>query len=195
MSSSKTYTISSNRQVVMKKETALWLVGNTKLTFYQIAHFCGISLIEVQALADGLMGNNLSPSNPIFYNYTSLEEISKCEEDKNRPLEVLRLPISDMKIKVKGATYVPIAKRKNKTSAIAWFVKNHPEVKDIEIRKLVGTTQSTIEKIRNGTHKDITEIAPKNPSSLGLCSAVELQNLVDKYRKDEVESEENEPAN
>ena len=37
---------------LMPKATAVWLVENTTLTFDQVAEFCGLHKLEVQAIAD-----------------------------------------------------------------------------------------------------------------------------------------------
>ena len=39
-------------KILMPKATAVWLIDNTALTFEQIADFCGMHTLEVQALAD-----------------------------------------------------------------------------------------------------------------------------------------------
>ena len=169
---------------LMPKATALWLVENTSLTFEQIAEFCGLHILEVQAIADGEVGQNLIPFDPIVNNQLSLEEIQRCEKDSAARLALQTPPEFIFEKKSKGARYTPLSRRGNRPSAIAWILKNYPTVKDADICKLLGTTKNTIESIRNRTHKDSQSLKPSNPVTLGLCSQEELDAIINKNVKE-----------
>lgn len=158
----------------MPKSTAVWLVENTMLTFDQIAEFCDMHPLEVQAIADGDSGN-LVGLNPISNNQLSKEEVERCEKNSKAKLilnkEIEKFVKKSRKVKNR---YTPMSQRKNRPDGIAWIVKNHPEVPDSQICKLLRTTKPTIEAIRSRTHANISEITPKNPVALGLCSELDL---------------------
>ena len=86
------------------------------------------------------------------------------------------------KSKQKGARYTPVSKRQDRPDAISWLVKNHPELTDAQIAKLIGTTKPTINAIRDRTHWNIANIKPQNPVALGLCLNLDLEKVVTKAR-------------
>jgi hypothetical protein len=164
---------------LMPKATAVWLVENTALTFDQIADFCGMHPLEVQAIADGEVAIGMQGRDPITCGEVSLNEIERCSKDPNarlRPLE-RRIPLPEAR--PKGARYTPVAKRQDRPDAIAWLLKNYPELSDGQVCKLIGTTKATIEKVRERTHWNSPNIKPRNPIPLGLCGEAELQKEVD----------------
>ena len=57
-----------------------------------------------------------------------------------------------MKPTKKGPRYTPVSRRQDRPNAILWLLRNHPELKDAQIMRLVGTTKSTIQQIRERTH-------------------------------------------
>ena len=162
---------------LMPKATAVWLVDNTTLTFKQIADFCGMHTLEVQAIADGDVASHIMGLDPIVNEQLTLDEIKRCEADSQASLELYRNPEVE-KLLNKGKRYVSHAKRSDRPSAIAWIVKNHPTMKDTQIVKLLRTTKATIMAIRERTHKNINNIVPRNPVTLGLCSESDLNAAV-----------------
>lgn len=162
---------------LMPKATAVWLVENTALTFDQIAQFCGMHSLEIQAIADGDVGASIIGLNPILNGQLTKEEIARCEADDSA---ALKLVLSDLPVKsrTKGARYTPVAKRQDKPDAIAWLLKHHPELSDAQIRKLIGTTKNSIDAIRNKTHWNVSNIKARNPVLLGLCTEIDLEKAV-----------------
>ena len=143
--------------LLMPKATAVWLIDNTSLTFEQISEFCDLHILEVQAIADDDVGQGIIGFDPIQNGQLSKEEIEKCSKDPNLKLKKSNdnLPISSSR--TKGPKYVPLSRRSDKPDAVAWIVKNHSELKDSQISRLIGTTKSTIEKIRSRTHWNSTK--------------------------------------
>ncbi len=162
---------------LMPKATAMWLIDNTTLTFDQIAEFCGLHEIEVQALADAEVGRGMSPRNPIDNHELTLEDIKRCEGDQDARLRMIRPEIPLPKIRAKGPRYTPVAKRSDKPDAIAWLLKNHPELSDTAICKLVGSTKTTLQSVRDRTHPNAANFKPRNPAEIGLCSYTELERV------------------
>lgn len=167
--------------ILMPKATAIWLIDNTMLTFDQIADFCGLHHLEVKGIADGDVAETMRGVDPIAGGELSRAEIRKAEAD-----EAYRMKVAPSKIahipqpKRKGARYTPVARRQDKPDAIAWFIRNHPEVTDAQICKLIGTTKSTITNVRDRTHWNSTNIKPVDPVTLGLCSQIELDEVIAK---------------
>lgn len=162
---------------LMPKATAVWLLDNTTLTFQQIADFCGMHTLEVQAIADGDVASHIMGLDPIMNEQLTAEEIKRCESDPSASLELYRNPEVE-RLLSKGKRYVSHAKRNDRPSAIAWIVKHHPEMRDSQIVKLLRTTKPTITAIRERTHKNIHNILPRNPVTLGLCSESDLNAAV-----------------
>lgn len=167
---------------LMPKATAVWLVENTALSFEQIADFCGLHELEVQAIADEEVAIGMQGRDPVSAGELTLEEIDRCSKDETARLKLslrdVPLPVS----RSKGARYTPVSKRQDRPDAIAWLLKNYPELGDAQIAKLVGTTKPTIDKIRNRTHWNTQNIKARNPISLGLCSEADLEREVDLAR-------------
>ncbi|MFN7176082.1 MAG: cell cycle transcriptional regulator TrcR [Thermaurantiacus sp.] len=161
---------------LMPHATATWLVDNSALTFLQIADFCQIHPLEVQAIADETAATTLTPRDPVRAGELAQEEIDKGQADPSYRLQITRGPAQIRR--TTGPRYTPLAKRQDKPDGIAWIIKNHPEVTDGQISKLIGTTKTTIAAIRNRDHWNIANIVPKDPVTLGLCSQRELDALV-----------------
>lgn len=160
--------------LLMPKATAVWLVDNTALSFDQIAQFCSLHPLEVKAIADGESAQGIKGMDPVMTGQLTRAEIAKGEGDINH-----RLKLSDPKVRVpetkrKGPRYTPLSKRQDRPNAIYWLVKNHPELKDAQISRLVGTTKATIEQIRERKHWNIAQLTPMDPVALGLCSQIDL---------------------
>ena len=164
--------------LLMPKATAVWLIDNTTLTFEQISEFCNLHVLEVQAIADGDVGQGILGFDPILNGQLTQEEIDNCCKDSTLSLKKSSSSLPETKSKNKGAKYIPLARRGDKPDAIAWIVKNHPEVKNNQISKLIGTTKDTIEKIRTRSHWNISNITAKHPVLLSLCSQDDLENVI-----------------
>lgn len=167
--------------ILMPKATAVWLIDNTTLSFDQIATFCGLHHLEVKGIADGDVAENMRGVDPISGGELTREEIQKGENDpayqlKMAPSKIAHIP----QPKRKGARYTPVARRGDKPDAIAWFIRNHPEVTDAQISKLIGTTKSTITNVRDKSHWNSENIKPVDPVTLGLCSQIELDEVITK---------------
>lgn len=165
--------------VLMPKATAVWLIENTSLAFDQIAVFCGLHPLEVQGIANEDVAKGIRGVDPIAGGFLSREEIAKGEADPSyvlKPLEQKRIDLPQ--VKRRGARYTPIARRGDRPDAIQWFLKNHPEVPDSKIVKLIGTTKATIDQVRNRTHWNSPNIKPVDPVTIGLCTQIELDAVV-----------------
>jgi len=168
---------------LMPKATAVWLVENTGLTFEQIAEFCGLHALEVQAIADGEVAAQMQGLDPVANGQITTEEIKRCEQDPTARLKLSEQAQPVPLVKHKGPRYTPISKRQDKPDAIAWLLKNHPELTDGQISKLVGTTKPTIAAVRDRTHWNSPNIKPRHPVALGLCTLPELEAAVSRASK------------
>ena len=166
---------------LMPHATATWLVDNTALSFEQIAEFCGLHILEVQAMADDLAGSKYTGRDPVHSGELTQAEIEKGQEDPSYSLKMHKAPVEVTR--TKGPRYTPVSKRQDKPDGIAWILRNHPEVSDAQIGKLIGTTRNTIGAIRDRSHWNIQNITPKDPVTLGLCSQRELDAMVAKAAK------------
>jgi hypothetical protein len=169
----------------MPKATAVWLVENTALSFDQVAEFCKLHPLEVKAIADGDAAQGIKGLDPIQTGQLSREEIEMAEKDQEYRLKLLdpkvRLPVAKRK---KGPRYTPVSRRQDRPNAILWLVRNHPELKDAQIMRLVGTTKSTIQSIRERTHWNAQTLQPMDPVTLGLCSQIDLDLEVHRAAKE-----------
>ena len=179
-------------QPLMPKATAVWLVENTALSFDQIADFCKLHPLEVKAIADGDAAQGIKGLDPVLTGQLTREEIEEAEGDPNSRLTLanpkVRLPDAKRK---KGPRYTPVSRRQDRPNAILWLVRNHPELKDSQIMRLVGTTKSTIQAIRDRTHWNAPNLQPMDPVTLGLCSQIDLDIEVRRAAKEKpVEAEQ-----
>ena len=175
---------------LMPHATATWLVDNTGLSFDQIAEFCGLHILEVQAMADDLTGSKYTGRDPLHSGELTQDEIARGEQDSEYRLKMQRAPVEVTR--TKGPRYTPVSKRQDKPDGIAWLLRNHPEISDAQISKLIGTTRNTIGAIRERSHWNIQNIQPKDPVTLGLCSQRELDAVVAKAAKNRPAPEEGE---
>jgi uncharacterized protein len=185
-------------QILMPKATAVWLVDNTSLTFEQIADFCELHPLEVKGIADGEVARDIRGADPIANGQLSREELDAAEKNaayrlkaqKSRHAELLK-PVK------KSPRYTPVSRRQDRPDAIAWFLRNHPEVADSQISRLLGTTKATIDQVRNRSHWNSANIKPVDPVTLGLSTQLELDALVrkaaDKRAKENAKRGEVEP--
>ena len=166
---------------LMPHATASWLVDTTALTFEQIAEFCGLHILEVQAMADDLASSKYTGRDPVRSGELTNAEIEKGQADPAYRLKMHKAPVNVNR--TKGPRYTPVSKRQDKPDGIAWILRNHPEISDAAIGKLIGTTRNTIAAIRDRSHWNISNIQPKDPVTLGLCSQRELDAIVAKAAK------------
>ena len=168
---------------LMPKATAVWLVDNTSLTFDQIADYCALHRLEVQGIADGEVAIGIQGIDPIANSQLTRNEIERCEKDPSARLKMLKLDLPEPSKRTKGPRYTPVAKRQDKPDAIAWLLRHHPELKESQIAKLIGTTKTTIQAVNERTHWNSPNIRPRDPVLLGLCAQSELNAAVDRARK------------
>src|SRR3954466_4677133 len=171
---------------LMPKATAVWLVEDTSLSFEQIADFCKLHPLEVKGIADGEVAAGIKGFDPVSNGQLTREEIEKAQADPD-----YRLKIAESKVRVpepkrtkKGPRYTPVSRRQDRPNAILWLLRNHPELKDAQIMRLVGTTKSTIAGIRDRTHWNATQLQPLDPVTLGLCSQIDLDFEVGRAAKE-----------
>jgi len=165
----------------MPHATASWLVENSSLTFEQIAEFCGLHILEVQAIADDTAATKLTGRDPVRAGELTHEEIVKGQNDPDYKLQMWKAP--EAVRRTRGPRYTPVSKRQDKPDGIYWIIKNHPEVSDGQISKLIGTTRTTIAAIRDRSHWNMANITPKDPVTLGLTTQRELDAAVAKAAK------------
>ncbi|MGA0563376.1 DUF1013 domain-containing protein [Ancylobacter sp. VNQ12] len=170
---------------LMPKATAVWLVENTALTFDQIADFCKLHVLEVKGIADGEVAQGIKGLDPVTTGQLARDEVERAEKNPNHRLKLLeskvRLPEPKRR---RGPRYTPVSKRQDRPNAILWLLRNHPELKDSQIMRLVGTTKTTIEAIKERTHWNAQNLTPMDPVTLGLCSQIDLDIEVQRSSKD-----------
>jgi hypothetical protein len=162
---------------LMPKATAVWLIDKTALTFTQIADFCGMHPLEVQAIADGEVAQGIVGYDPVANGQLSAAEIKRCEADTNARLALLPTALPQPK-RLKGTRYTPVAKRNDRPDGIAFLLRNFPQLTEAQIGKLMGTTKETIQKVRDRTHWNSANIKPRDPVILGLCTQGDLNASV-----------------
>ena len=167
----------------MPKATAVWLVENTTLTFKQIANFCQLHEVEIQGIADGEVAKGIKAYNPIISGQLTREEIELSSKNENRPLQIsntdIKISSSDKKIK----KYTPLSKRQDKPDSALWLIKNHPQLKDSQIAKLVGITKNSVTSIRNKSYWNYNNLTPKDPVALNLFTQKDLVEAIEKAER------------
>jgi uncharacterized protein len=180
---------------LMPKATAVWLVENTSLTFAQIADFCGLHPLEVQGIADGEVGAGIRGLDPVAGGQLSREEIARAQQDPKARLQLARPAAAALKpSRRREPRYTPLSKRQDRPDAIAWLLRHHPELADHQICKLLGTTKTTVNAVRERTHWKSAEIRPRDPVLIGLCTQVDLDAAVIEARASQKEREAQELA-
>ncbi len=167
-------------KLLMPIASAVWLVDNTTLTFGQIAEFTGMSRFDIESIADGDTAKGIVGRNPIDHNELTQEELDRCEADSDAILKMALSTLPPVKARAKGPRYTPVSKRGDKPDAIAYILKHNPEISDAQICKLVGTTKPTIGNIRDRTHPNASNLRPRHPADLGLCSYSEYEKAIEK---------------
>ena len=185
--------------ILMPKATAVWLVDNSSLTFEQIADFCGLHPLEVKGIADDEVARDIRGADPISNGQLTREELDAAQANPNYMMKAQKSRHAELlKPTKKSPRYTPVSRRQDRPDAIAWFVRNHPEISDALIAKTLGTTKATIEQVRNRTHWNAANIKPVDPVSLGLIGQLDLDALVrkaaDKKTKDDAKRAAAEPA-
>lgn len=167
----------------MPKATAVWLVENTALTFMQIADFCGLHILEIQAIADEEVAVGMQGLDPITNGQLTKEEIARCEADPSAKLNMVKSDIPLPSSRGKGPRYTPLSKRQDKPDAIAWLLRHYPELSDAQIGRLIGTTKPTINAVRDRTHWNSPNLKPRSPVELGLCKHDDLRFALEKAQR------------
>ena len=171
---------------LMRKATAVWLVENTSLTFSQIARFCGLHELEVQGIADGDVASGIIGQNPIMSTQLTDEEIKRCEADPEKSLILNKSASSQVKTIEKRSKYTPIARRQDKPDGIFYLLKYYPEITNVQIKKLIGTTDNMIDSIRSRSHWNMKNIKPRDLVLLGLCSQSQFNDVISQIKTDEI---------
>ncbi len=170
---------------LMPKATAVWLVDNTALTFDQIADFCKLHPLEVKGIADGEVAAGIKGQDPVSAGQLTRDEIEKAEGDTQYRMKLSTSSVSLPEAKrKKGPRYTPLSRRHDRPNAILWLLRSHPELKDAQIMRLVGTTKTTIQQIRDRTHWNTAALSPLDPVTLGLCTQIDLDFEVAKAAKE-----------
>jgi len=173
-----------NETPLMPKATAVWLVDNTSLTFEQIADFCGLHELEVKGIADGQVAQGIKGMDPISTGQLTREEIDRAQEDPEYRMALAKSKVRVPETKTKRRPkYTPVSRRQDRPNAIYWLLRNHPELRDAQIMRLVGKTKPTIQTIRDRTHWNMSNLQPQDPVTLGLCKQMDLDAEVDKAAK------------
>ena len=176
--------------ILMPKATAVWLVDNSSLTFEQIADFCGLHPLEVRGIADGDVARDIRGADPLINGQLTRDELDKAQADESYRMKAVVSRHAELLKPAKvPPRYTPVSRRQDRPDAIMWFVKNHPEVTDAQISKLLGTTKATIETVRSRTHWNTANIKPVDPVTLGLVGQIVLDEVIkkaaDKKAKDD----------
>jgi len=161
-------------QPLMPKATAVWLIEKTSLTFEQVADFVGMHPLEVQAIADGEVAQGIIGYDPVLNGQLTRDEIARCEADSSARLNMQANALPVPKARGKGARYTPVSKRNDRPDGIAWLLRNHPQLTELQVAKLLGTTKDTIAKVRDRTHWNSSNIKPRDPVILGLITQSDL---------------------
>jgi len=172
-----------NNAPLMPMATAIWLVENTTLTFRQIAEFCNLHEVEIQGIADGEVAKGIKPYNPIISGQLTKKEIELSSKDENRPLKISSSDIEISNTNKKIKKYVPLSKRQDKPDSALWLIKQHSQLKDSQIAKLVGVTKNSVTAIRNKNYWNYNNLNPKDPVAMGLFSQKDLLNSIEKAER------------
>lgn len=164
------------KKILMSKPTALWLVDNTSLTFEQIAKFCNMHPLEIQAIANGDIIVGAINFDPIIQGQVKKEDIKKCEKDPSKELTLIQDENCIKKSNKKK--YINSSKKIKKLNAILWILQNHPKLSVRQICLLLKTTKNTINMVKDKTHSNIDNVYPENPISLSLCTKYDLEQYI-----------------
>jgi len=172
-----------NEAPLMPKATAVWLVENTSLSFRQIAEFCNLHVVEIQGIADGEVAKGIKAYNPILAGQLTRDEIELSSKDTERSLKLNKKEVEISKKERKKPKYIPLSKRQDRPDAVLWLIKNHSELKDSQIAKLIGTTKNTIVSIRKKNYWNYNSLSAKDPVAINLCSQIDLLEALEKSKR------------
>ena len=178
--------------VIAPLATAVWLIDNTSLTFKQIGDFCNLDVMEVQSIADGLIAKGILPNNPIKCGNLTQDEISLREKD-GKPLRNTFEALDGYDIKIqKKKKYTPMVQKRCRPEAVLWLVNYCKELSDAQIIKLVRTTKSMIQRIKDKSYEGYNDLVAKDPVVVGFCTQRDLDFELEKAKKknDKVEKKE-----
>lgn len=179
---------------LMPKATAVWLLDNTTLTFDQIAAFCELHPLEIQAIADGDVSVGIIGKNPVIQGILTAEDIKACEADDKKLLTFVQNDVPEVQRRAKGPRYTAVTKRADKPDGILYLLKTYPDIPDAQICKLLGTTKNTITALRTRTHPNMTNIKPTDPVQLGLCTRADFDALIKRTEAAKERAEKREAA-
>ena len=168
---------------LMPMATAVWLVENTTLTFKQIANFCNLHEIEVQGIADGEVAKGIKPYSPITSGQLTREEIDLSSKDQDRPLKITNYDIDVKEEEKKLKKYVPLSKRQDKPDSVLWLIKNHSQLRDSQIAKLVGITKKSVVAIRNKSYWNFNSLNAKDPVAINLFTQKDMTEALEKAER------------
>ena len=167
----------------MPKATAVWLVENTTLTFRQIANFCNLHELEVKGIADGDVAKGIKAYNPILAGQLTREEVDLCSKDQNRDLKLVERTEEVQVKERKKPKYTPLSKRQDRPDAALWLLKNYPELTDGQVSKIVGSTKGTVSLIRKRSYWNFSNLKPRDPVILALCTQEAFQKSLEKAKR------------
>lgn len=169
---------------VMPKVVAIWLIENTALTFKQIADFCGMHLLAIEALAkqENPLKHGLSP---VTTGELTEEEIRRCEKDSTAELQYTPALANIVTSQKKSISKF---NKQNKPKAILWLVQNYTKLSNYQISKLVSSTPPIVKAIRSKTYWNYNNLSPQNPVSCGLCTESDLVAALVKADKKSAET-------
>ena len=168
---------------LMPMATAVWLVENTTLTFKQIANFCNLHEVEIQGIADGEVAKGIVAYNPIISGQLTKEEIELSSKDENRLLQLKNTDIEISSLDKKVKKYIPLSKRQDKPDSALWLIKNHTQLKDSQIAKLVGITKNSVVAIRNKSYWNFNNLSAKDPVAMNLFTQKDLVESIEKAER------------
>src|SRR3546814_13569571 len=122
----------------MPHATASWLVDNTALSFEQIAEFCGLHILEVQAIADETADTKYTGRDPVRAHELSMEEIEKGQKDPDYRLTMLRGP--EQVRRTKGQRSTPVSKPPDNPAGNYWTLRNTRGILTRAARNTIGHT-------------------------------------------------------
>lgn len=180
------------RKPIMPKATAVWLIQNTSLTFKQIAEFCVMHELEIKGIADGEVAQGIIGVNPVTQGQITKEELERCSKDPSAKIQLRDSNLQYLAAKKPKTKYTPVARRRDKPDAIFWLLKNCPNIPDNRIARLIGTTKTTIDSIKEKSHWNMKNLKPRDPVLLGLCTQSELDVVLEKYSAQSIDAEKSE---
>src|SRR5690606_37496174 len=129
------------------------------------------------------IGRGLVGRDPVENGELTKDNIKEAESNPDVRLKLAKRDLPPVKSRAKGPRYTPVSKRGDKPDAIAYILKQNPENSDAQICKLVGTTKPTINSVRDRTHQNTSNLQPRHPADLGLCTYAEYEKAVNKGLK------------